>query len=298
MQKWIPRMGMLLLTLIATGCSPDKDQIPEGKTDPVENLTPTSETVSESAWEGDWIFLSDTILGTLHITDNDETEFNYKMSGSQPTTENASPVSLTYEGTGKIVGNTAQATCEPIADCKMTIEMNGSMLKLTISNEITDGSELKLSGEYKKSTSIGQAPMFQMKNDQFQIYGILQGDNPSEVKSTLGNPESEGPDELMHTGWNQQYPAKELVVTYYDDWVETISITTTKDALESEIAEHFEGERYRNKDGTEYLLVPKNESLLFYRPNEDDPTKINVLVTVADENFYYNLELGEISKVE
>ena len=140
--------------------------------------------------------------------------------------------------------------------------------------------------------------MFRMKNDQFLIYGVLQGDKPSSVKAVLGNPESEGPDEMMLNYWIQQYPAKDLLVTYYDDWVETISFTTTKEALEMEIAEHFEDDRYRNKDGTEYLLVPQNEDLLLYRPNEEDPTKIKVLITVADENFYYSLELGEIFKVE
>ena len=199
MQKWIPRTAILLLAIIVAGCSPDKDQIPSGKTD---------------------------------------------------------------------------------------------------QDESTDGSELIASGEDKRSTSIEETPMFRMKNDQFQIYGVLQGDNPSAVKATLGNPESEGPDEMIENYWIQQYPAKELIVTYYDDWVETISFTTTKEALEVEIAKHFEGDRYRNKDGTDYLLVPQNQDLLLYRPNEEDPSKINVLVTVADENFYYSLEHGEISKVE
>ena len=207
-------------------------------------------------------------------------------------------MSLIFEGKGKIDGNQAEATCETSANCKMSIEMDGSTLQLTINDEITDGSELILSGEYKKSTSIEETPMFRMKNDQFQIYGVLQGDKPSAVKAKLGNPESEGPDEMMQNYWIQQYPAKELLVTYYDDWVETLSFTTTKEALELEITEHFEGDRYRNKDGTEYLLVPQNQDLLLYRPNEEDASKIDVLVTVADENFYYSLEHGEISKVE
>ncbi|MBO0603506.1 hypothetical protein I2483_17715 [Sporosarcina sp. E16_3] len=199
MQKWIPRTTILLLAIIVAGCSPDKDQIPSGKTDPDES----------------------------------------------------------------------------------TVE-----------------SEFIPSEEDKKSTSIEETPMFRMKNDQFQIYGVLQGDNPSAVKAILGTPESEGPDEMIDNYWIQQYPAKELIVTYYDDWVETISFTTTKEALEVEIAKHFEGDRYRNKDGTDYLLVPQNQDLLLYRPNEEDPSKINVLVTVADENFYYSLEHGEISLVE
>lgn len=168
----------------------------------------------------------------------------------------------------------------------------------TDQDESTNGAELILSGEDKKSTSIEEAPMFRMKNDQFLIYDVLQGDKPSAVKAKLGNPESEGPDEMMDNYWIQQYPKKELIVTYYDDWVETISFTTTKEALEKEIAEHFEGDRYRTKDGTEYLLVPQNQDLLLYRPNEEDPSQIDVLVTVADENFYYNLEHGEIFKVE
>jgi len=298
MQKWIPRTAILLLAIIITGCSPDKDQIPSGKTDPEENPTPTHETVSESPWHGDWILLSDKTLGTLHITENDETEFDYKISGSQQTTEDSSPKSLSFEGNGKINGNQAEATCEATANCKMIIEMDGSTLQLTINDGITDGSELILNGEYKKSTSVEETPMFRMKNDQFLIYGVLQGDKPSAVKAKLGNPESEGPDEMMQNYWIQQYPTKELLITYYDDWVETISFTTTIEALEKEIAEHFEGDRYRNKDGTDYLLVPQNQDLLLYRPNEEDPSTINVLVTVADENFYYSLEHGEISVVE
>ena len=298
MQKWIPRTAILLLAIIITGCSPDKDQNPSGKTDPVENPTPTNETVSESPWNGEWFFLSDNILGTLHITENDESEFDYKLSGLQPTTEDSSPKSLTFEGNGTIDGHQAEATCEATTNCKMIIKMDGSALQLTINEEITDGSQLILSGEYKKSTSIEETPMFRMKNDQFLIYGVLQGDKPSAVKAKLGNPESEGPDEMIQNYWIQQYPAKGLLVTYYDDWVETISFTTTKEALEAEIAEHFEGERYRNKDGTDYLLVPQNQDLLLYRPNNEDPSTINVLVTVADENFYYSLEHGEISKVE
>ena len=298
MQKWILRTTILILAIIATGCSPDKDQIPSGKNDPDEIAETNNQTISESPWNGDWIFLSDTVLGTLHIAVNAENEFTYKISGSQPTTEIASPESLTFEGNGTIDGNQAEATCEPAATCKMTIEMNGSTLKLTIDDENTDGSELTLSGEYKKSTSIEETQLFQMKNDQFQIYGVLQGDKPAAVKAILGNPESEGPDEIMHANWNQQYPAKELLVTYYDDWVETISFTTTKEALEKEISEHFEGDRYRNKDGTDYLLVPKNEDLLLYRQNEEDASKINVLVTVADENFYYSMQLGEVFKVD
>ena len=31
---------------------------------------------------------------------------------------------------------------------------------------------------------------------------------------------------------------------------------------------------------------------------EDEPSKIDVLVTVVDENFYYNVELGEVLKAE
>jgi len=298
MKKWIPRTAILLLALIATGCSPDKIQIPSDKTDADENPAPINKTVSESPWNGEWFLLSDQILGTLHITDNDETEFNYKLSGSQQTTEDSSPKSLTFEGNGKIDGIQAEATCEATPNCKMSIEMDGSTLQLTINDEITDGSELMLSGEYKKATSIKETPMFRMKDDQFQIYDILQGDKPSAVKAKLGNPESEGPDEMIHNYWIQQFPAKELIVTYYDDWVETISFTTTKKVLELDITKHFEGDRYRSKDGTEYLLVPQNQDLLLYRPNEEDPSKINVLVTVADDNFYYNLEHGDISKVE
>jgi len=298
MQLRISRTAILLLAIMVAGCSPTKDQIPSDKTDQDENSPTTNETVSENPWNGDWILLSDNILGTLHITENDETEFDYKLSGSQQTTEDPSPVSFTFEGNGKFDGNQAEATCETSANCKMTIEMDGSTLRLTINDEVTDGFELILSGEYKKSSSIEETPMFRMKNDQFLIYGVLQGDKPSAVKAKLGNPESEGPDEMMQNYWIQQYPAKELLVTYYDDWVETLSFTTTKEALEKDIAEHFEGDRYRHKDGTDYLLVPENQDLLLYRPNEEDPSKINVLVTVADENFYYNLEHGEISKVE
>ncbi|WP_186672578.1 hypothetical protein [Sporosarcina sp. BP05] len=298
MHKWISRSAILLLAIIVAGCSPTKEQIPSDKTDQDENPPTTDVIVSESPWDGDWIFLSDKILGTLHITENADSEFDYKISGSQPTTEGSSPVALTFEGNGKIDGNQAEATCEPAANCKMMIEMDGSTLKLTINDEVTDGSELILSGEYKRSSSIEETPVFRMKNDQFLIYGVLQGDKPSSVKATLGNPESEGPDEMIQNYWIQQYPAKELLVTYYDDWVETIYFTTTKEALEAEIAEHFEGDRYRNKDGTDYLLVPQNQDLLLYSSNEEDPSKINVLVTVADENFYYGLEHGEISKVE
>ena len=298
MQKWIPRTAILLLTIIVAGCSPTKDQIPSDKTDQNENQAPTNETVSESPWNGDWILLSDKILGTLHITDNAETEFDYKISGSQPTTEDSSPMSHTFEGNGKTDGNRAEATCEATPTCKMIFEMDGSTLQLIINDESTDGSTLILSGEYKKSSSIEETSMFRMKNDQFLIYGVLQGDKPSAVKATLGNPESEGPDEMIHNYWIQQYPAKGLIVTYYDDWVETISFTTTKEALEKEIAEHFKGDRYRNKEGAEYLLVPQNQDLLLYRPNEEDPSKIDVLVTVADENFYYSLEHGEIFKME
>ncbi|MBO0589123.1 hypothetical protein [Sporosarcina sp. E16_8] len=298
MKKWIPRTAILLLAFIVTGCSPDKDQIPSDKTGQDKNPPVTNETVSESPWNGDWILLSDNILGTLHVTENDEAQFDYKLSGTQRTTDDSSPVSLTFEGNGKIDGNQAEATCEPTANCRMTIKMDGPTLQLTINDEVTDGSELILSGEYKLSSSIEETPMFRMKNDQFLIYGILQGDKASAVKAKLGNPETEGPDEMIHNYWIQKYPEKELIVTYYDDWVETISFTTTKDALEKEIAEHFEGDRYRNKDGTDYLLVPQNQDLLLYRPNEEDPSKITVLITVADENFYYSLEHGEISKVE
>jgi len=298
MKKWIPRTAILLLAIIATGCSPDKDQIPSDKTDSNEKPATINETVSESPWNGEWILLSDNILGTLQIMDNDETEFNYKLSGSQQTTEDSSLKSLTFEGNGKIDGSQAEATCEASTNCKMSIEMDGSTLQLTIKDEITDGSDLMLSGEYKKAASIEETAMFLMKDDQFQIYGILQGDKPSAVKAKLGNPKSEGPDEMIENYWIQQFPSKELTVTYYDDWVETISFTTTKEVLELEITKHFEGDRYRSKDGTEYLLVPENQDLLLYRPNEEDPTKINVLVTVADENFYYNLEHGDISKVE
>ena len=103
---------------------------------------------------------------------------------------------------------------------------------------------------------------------------------------------------IQNWDWIQHYPEKELLFTYYDNRVETITFTTTKEALEIEITEHFEGDRYRDKNGTEYLLVPHNQNLLLYRPNEEDPTKINVLVTKADENFYYNLEIAEIFKVK
>lgn len=298
MKMWIPRTVILLLAIIVTGCSPTKDQIPSDKTDQDENPTPTNENVSESSWNGDWILLSDQILGTLHIAEHEDTEFNYKLSGSQQTTEDPSPKSLAFEGDGKIDGNQAEATCEATATCKMVMEMEGSTLQLTINDEITDGSELIVSGEYKKSASTEETPMFRMKDEQFQIYGILQGDKPSAAKATLGNPESEGPDESIDNYWIQQFLTKELIVTYYDGWVDTISFTTTKEALEAEIAKHFDGDRYRSKDGTEYLLVPQNQDLLLYRPNVEDPSKITVLVTVADDNFYYNLEHGDISKVK
>ncbi len=298
MHKWIPRMVILLLAIMTVGCSPDKDQVTSGKTDQKENPPTKKDTASESPWNGDWVYLSDTILGTLHITYTDDTEFDYKITGSQVTTKDTSPVSITFEGSGEIDGDQAKATCEPARDCTMSIEMNGTTLTLNIKDEIQDGSELILSGEYKKAISIEETQMFQMKNDQFQIYGILQGDKPSVVKSVLGNPKSEGPDEVMYNNWIQKYPTKELLITYYDDWIETISFTTTKEALEMEVTKHFKGERYRNRDGTEYLLVPKNEGLLLYRPNEEDPSKIDALVTVADENFYYNVEIGEISKVD
>ena len=186
MQKWIPRTAILLLAIVVTGCSPAKDQIPSDKTNPDEKPTPTNETVSESPWNGDWILLNDSVLGTLHMTTNGETEFDYKLSGTKPATEDSSSASLTIEGNGKTDGNQAEATCEPTANCKMMIEMNGSTLELTVNEEMTDGSELILSGEYKKVSSIEETQMFQMKNDQFQLFGVLQGDKPSAVKAKLG----------------------------------------------------------------------------------------------------------------
>ena len=296
--KQVLRMGVLFSAMITVGCSPDNVQSPVGNPSQVEKTDPKTGPTIDSPWNGEWVFLSDTTLGTLHITNANDTAFDYEISGSQATLENKTKKSLNFEGQGTIEGNHAEATCEPTANCKMIIDLDGTTLTITINDETQDGSEITLNGQFKKANSIEEMPMLRMKNNQFQIYGISQGNKPSQVKAILGNPDAEGPDELIHQNWNQDYAEKELLLTYYDDWVETIFFTTTKDTLETAVTEHFKGERYRAKDGTEYLLVTENENLLLYRQNRKDHSKIDVIITVADENFYYNLVNNGIFKVE
>ena len=126
------------------------------------------------------------------------------------------------------------------------------------------------------------------------MHGIALGDTPAETKTRVGNPTYEGPDEDGFYEWMQEYPSRHLLVAYTSDrQAESIHIQGRADERTGAVAlaQAFDGERYRNAEGTTYLYNPDNRQLLVLTQNGPH---VSFFVTYADGNFHYGVENGSI----
>lgn len=263
----------------------------EKKTKPANEMELNEDEVT---WEGKWIFLSDDNLGQLLIEQVDDDTITYLLAGSRMNPVNLSSYGNSLEGTGVIKGNSIELTSSSNPDCGGSFVKNHDVITVSIPNGGCHTPQVYLEGDYKKAESIEIPPLLQIHNGNFQVFGISMGDTPSIVKGLIGNPENEGPDEEEFYEWIQTFDMNHLLISYYSNQVDSISAVVSKDQLETAISDQFNGEKYRGDSESIYLYNPENEQLLIYTPSQEDPTKVNILVTHADGNFHAGVENGWI----
>ena len=247
----------------------------------------------EESWQGEWIFIDDQVTGNLHIEEDKDNQIRYKLIGNRMglTADNA--YGSVFEGTGTITGDEVAFTNIVDEECGGVMKKTGS----TLSFKAEDGNchiSVYLDGEYLKEEAIKTAPLLAYEEGQFFVYGIALGDAPSQTKEKVGNPIYEGPDEDGFYEWLQEYPSRHLLVAYTSDrQAESIHIEERADERDGAIAlaQAFDGERYRNAEGTTYLYNPDNRQLLVLNQNG---TNVSFFVTYADGNFHYGVENGSI----
>ena len=241
----------------------------------------------EGSWQGEWAFISDDMLGELHIEQEGD-QIRLKLIGSvmaETSYGNA------FEGTGTITGN--EVTFTNGEGCGGVMKKSGSTLTLT-ADEVCHTQRVYLNGEYLKVDAIETHPLLAFEEGQFFVYGTTLGGTPSQTKRKVGNPLNEGPDEEGFYAWMQDYPSKNLLVTYDPNQkVESIHVQEGPNEVNGAVAlaKAFDGERYSNEEGSTYLYNPDNGQLLVFTRNG---TSGSFFVTQADGNFHYGVESGAI----
>lgn len=268
------------------------------ETEATEEEVAETEIEEESIpWAGEWIFLSDDNLGQLRIEQVSESQVKYHLGGSRINPVNGSSYGNALEGSGTINGNQIEFTNDLVEDCSGIMVREDNIISVKLNNESCHTPQVYLDGEYKLADSYREQPLFMVKNQQFQIYGLSLGDTPSQAKELIGNPEYEGPDETGFDEWIQQFNHPSInKVAYFENAAVSIHGEANIKELEEGIERHFKGERYMTEEGAEYLYLPASEQLLIYTPNPNDPSKVSLFVTYADGNFHVGVENGWILK--
>ena len=247
----------------------------------------------EEPWQGEWVFIDDHAIGNLHIEQEKDNQIRYKLIGTKMglTADNA--YGSVFEGTGIITGDEVAFTNTVAEECGGVMKKTGSTLSFKAENENCHIS-VYLDGDYLKEEAIETPPLLTYEEGHFFVHGIALGDTPSETKTRVGNPTYEGPDEDGFYEWMQEYPSRHLLVAYTSDrQAESIHIQGRADERNGAVAlaQAFDGERYRNAEGTTYLYNPDNRQLLVLTQNGPH---VSFFVTYADGNFHYGVENGSI----
>lgn len=250
----------------------------------------------ELSWEGEWIFLSDDNLGQLTIVQKDESTIQYRLSGSRINPVNGGSYGNAFEGMGYIDGNQLEFTNDLNDDCGGVMVKNQETITLTLADEACHTPQVYLNGDYKKTDTLQNEPLFVVDEGIFKLHGISLGANPSQVKALIGNPDYEGPDEEGFDDWIQRYSQSNGYISYFENAVTSIHLDASLTELEEGISQYFEGEYYSTDEGTEYLYLPESGQLLVYNVNPDNRTEVSLFVTYADGNFQMGVENGWIIK--
>ena len=248
------------------------------------------------AWEGTWVFLSDDVAGDLKIAKTKEDGIEFTLSGTRNNPVNLSSYANTLKGTGIVKGDKIEITDSQREECSGVLEAEGAILTVNLENDMCHTPQIYLNGEYVKAGTLEDQPLFSYEQGEFRLHGMSLGMHPSDIKALIGNPDYEGPDETGFSVWIQDYPMKNLQLSFNGEGLEADSIHFTENAAAWHAASgvSFTGERYKSEDGTHYLYNPDNGQLIFYPENEEDT--VSITLTYADGNFRYGIESGQIIK--
>ncbi|KAB7709084.1 hypothetical protein F9802_02900 [Bacillus aerolatus] len=311
-KKSIFAIIMIVSIFMITGCSSqmvseekkaNREQVSEKVNEQVSEKKAASEPVAtqenneeDRSWDGQWVFLSDDNLGQLQIEQVEGNGINYTLGGTRINPNNNSSYANSFQGTGIIKGDKVEFKNNLLEECGGMMEKKDSVITVTVENEGCHTPQVYLNGDYKKDDSITTPSFFAYENGEFNIYGITLGDTPSTTKGLVGNPDYEGPDEEAFYEWIQDYPSKNLFISYFSNKIESIHAEANASELEAAIAEEFDGDYYISNDGSNYLYNPENKQLLIFNENEKNSQMISFFVTYADGNFYYGVENGSIKQ--
>ena len=292
-------MALLLLLAGCSGETVSEEKRAEGAAEAQAAAEKESEHKQDRpviAWEGTWVFVSDDNVGELKIDQIKEDEIEYTLNGTRNNPVNLSSYANTLSGTGTIKGEKIEITDSLLEGCGGFLEIEGPMLTVNIENEMCHTPQVYLNGEYVKAGTLEEIPLFAYDQGGFSLHGLSLGMHPSDTKALIGNPEYEGPDETGFSVWLQDYPMKNLQLSYNGEGLEADSIYFTEDASAWNAAsgELFTGERYISEDGTHYLYSQDSGQLVYYSENMEDT--VGITLTYADGNFQYGIESGQITK--
>lgn len=299
-------MPLLALILLFGGCTngSEKDSQPSPEDEQTSSQKPNIEEdddaqVEITDWQGNYVYLHDKIEGLLTISEQDNTQFTYKLVAFEKNEENETLAEVEYNGEGAI--DKGQATLnDKNKDCSIVLTQDE--LTLTAKMNGTDcAQELDLAGDYKNIVAEETPPLFNMKDKSIYINGLTLTDTPAETKALWGNPdpiEKNADDIYLADQTFHEYKSKNMYITYYDHKLYAMTVATANNTLD-EITSSFQGEHYRDKHSdTEFFLVPENGQLLIYRESQLNPSSHELLLIHSDENFLYHVNAGSFEKVE
>ncbi|MHC8517688.1 hypothetical protein [Sporosarcina sp. ITBMC105] len=265
-----------------------------------EDLTSDADKPEQTYnWEGEYVYLHDTINGLLTISEQDQKEFTYQLVLKQTNENNEVVAEEDLKGSGAITNKDALLEIAN-KDCQLTLTHEGK--SLLAKSEGTDCNEtLGLTGTYINPENGEAPPLFKVDEGRIYINGLTFGNTPTDAKAIWGNPDpvdSNEDDILMEHETVHHYASDNMFITYHNYELYALTAKANADDL-ANVKKSFTGEHYKDTNSdSEFFLVPEDGQLLIYRSSYFlNPGGHEFLLIAVDENFFYAVDSGAYTKV-
>lgn len=296
--------SLIFLLFVLAACTDKNVEDTVEKEVPLDTSTDNStgsanNTEQADNWEGEYVYLHDTIEGQLIISEQDQAEFTYQLVLKQTNEYKEVVAEEDLKGSGAITNKDALLEIAN-KDCQLTLTHEGK--SLLAKSEGPDCNEtLGMTGTYQNSTSGENPPLFSIEDGQIYLNGLTFGNTPTDTKAIWGNPDpidSNEDDIIMEHETVHHYSSENMFITYHNYKLYALTAKANADDL-ANVKKSFTGEHYKDTNSdSEFFLDPEDGQLLIYRSSYFlNPGEHEFLLIPVDENFYFAVDSGAYTKV-